>query len=172
MLFRTPEPASIIHIDAEKSSQSVLKIIQKVEVRDSYLAIAGRVGCCTSSTTIRRSTSEGDDYLTALLKGMVCPIHGIHGRCGAAGVDGSSTPGCPDSGHQDITTSGWPDVRTVGATRRTLAQGACGRAGSYWQMCSVGGRSLSLPNAVTHRLLGLEHVPAADAVGWHISWLA
>ncbi len=30
-----------------------------------------------------------------------------------------------------------------------------------------------MPNVVTHRLVGLEHVPAADAdVGWHISWLA
>jgi hypothetical protein len=35
--------------------------------------------------------------------------------------------------------------------------------GNYWQMFSDGGRSVSLPNAVTHRLLGLEHVPAADA---------
>ena len=46
-------------------------------------------------------------------------------------------------------------------------------AAGYWQMYSDGGRSLSLPNAVTHRLLGLEHVPAPEApVGWHSSWLA
>ena len=44
--------------------------------------------------------------------------------------------------------------------------------GGYWQMWRLGGRSLSLPNAVTHRLVGLEHVPADAVVGWHISSLA
>jgi hypothetical protein len=61
------------------------------------------------------------------------------------------------------------DMRSgAGVARRARA----GAAGNYWQMCSEGGRSLSLPNAVTHWLLGLEHVPAAAAVGWHSSWLA
>ena len=63
-----------------------------------------------------------------------------------------------------------PDMRFMPSDDRCRSRGAAAR--NYWQMFSDGGRSVSLPNAVTQRRLGLEHVPAADAVGWHISWLA